>query len=55
MFAKTILIIIENFKSIEKPKKTIVHNSLKNVHIMNVNYAKFQKTFHSRTMSRELP
>ena len=26
-----------------------------NVHIMNVNYAKFQKKFDSRTISRELP
>jgi len=26
-----------------------------NVHIMNVNYAKFQKMFDSRTISRELP
>ena len=26
-----------------------------NVHIMNVNYAKFQKQFDSRTISRELP
>ena len=25
------------------------------VHIMNVNYAKFQKKFDSRTISRELP
>ena len=26
-----------------------------NVHIMNVHYAKFQKRFDSRTISRELP
>jgi len=26
-----------------------------NVHIMNVNYAKFQKKFDSRTISRDLP
>ena len=26
-----------------------------NVHIMNVDYAKFQKKFDSRTISRELP
>ena len=26
-----------------------------NVHIMNVNHAKFQKKFDSRTISRELP
>ena len=26
-----------------------------NVHIMNVNYAKFPKKFDSRTISRELP
>ena len=26
-----------------------------NVHIMNGNYAKFQKKFDSRTISRELP
>ena len=26
-----------------------------NVHIMSVNYAKFQKKFDSRTISRELP
>ena len=26
-----------------------------NVHIINVNYAKFQKKFDSRTISKELP
>ena len=26
-----------------------------NVHIINVNYAKFKKKFHSRTISKELP
>ena len=36
-------------------KCTIINYHFFNVHIMNVNYAKFQKKFDRRTISKELP
>ena len=49
---------LPHFKSLLTPKQArwphfLLH--FYNVHIMNVYYAKFQKTFDSRTISRELP
>jgi len=49
---------IAHFKNLLKHKQARgVHFFIAffNVHIMSVNYAKFQKKFDSRTISRELP
>ena len=49
---------IPHFKSprrVNKPGDPIFLLHFCNVHIMNVNHAKFQKKFDSRTTPRELP
>ena len=53
VFAKISLTknIFEEEKKLKKKKNLHFFN----VHIMNVNYAKFPKKFDSRTISRELP
>ena len=51
----SISVVIVPFRRVNKNGDPIFLLHFCNVHIMNAHYAKFQKKFDSRTISRELP